>query len=145
MENVPEFVGLDYHSKSVQVCVVDGEGTVSNALASSAKWGARLSELRGGDHRHVAHFPRAAPLPLGVARGRSPIALRLHVLVGGHDDTRTHAPVNEILTRNTDSAGGVELSDAGSGMSDGGCAAQGPILLAGGTIAPPEASPCAHA
>ena len=28
MENVPVFVGLDYHSKSVQVCVVDGEGTV---------------------------------------------------------------------------------------------------------------------
>jgi transposase len=27
MENVPVFVGLDYHSKSVQVCVVDGEGT----------------------------------------------------------------------------------------------------------------------
>ncbi|MBX3407138.1 MAG: IS110 family transposase [Phycisphaeraceae bacterium] len=28
MENVPVFVGLDYHSKSVQVCVVDGAGTV---------------------------------------------------------------------------------------------------------------------
>ena len=28
MENVPVFVGLDYHSKSVQVCVVDGEGTI---------------------------------------------------------------------------------------------------------------------
>ncbi|MCC6319891.1 MAG: transposase, partial [Phycisphaerales bacterium] len=28
MENVPVFVGLDYHSRSVQVCVVDGEGTV---------------------------------------------------------------------------------------------------------------------
>jgi transposase len=28
MENVPVFVGLDYHSKSVQVCVVDRQGTV---------------------------------------------------------------------------------------------------------------------
>ena len=28
MENVPVFVGLDYHSKSVQVCVVDREGTI---------------------------------------------------------------------------------------------------------------------
>lgn len=28
MENVPVFVGLDYHSKSVQVCVVDTEGRV---------------------------------------------------------------------------------------------------------------------
>ncbi len=28
MENVPVFVGLDYHSKSVQVCVVDSEGKV---------------------------------------------------------------------------------------------------------------------
>src|SRR5262245_23094214 len=28
MENVPVFVGLDYHSKSVQVCVVDQGGRV---------------------------------------------------------------------------------------------------------------------
>jgi transposase len=28
MENVPVFVGLDYHSRSVQVCVVDGSGKV---------------------------------------------------------------------------------------------------------------------
>ena len=28
MENVPVFVGLDYHSQSVQVCVVDREGTI---------------------------------------------------------------------------------------------------------------------
>lgn len=28
MENVPVFVGLDYHSKSVQVCVMDAAGTV---------------------------------------------------------------------------------------------------------------------
>lgn len=28
MENVPVFVGLDCHGGSVQVCVVDGEGTV---------------------------------------------------------------------------------------------------------------------
>lgn len=28
MESVPVFVGLDYHSGSVQVCVVDGEGRV---------------------------------------------------------------------------------------------------------------------
>jgi transposase len=28
MENVPVFVGLDYHSKSVQVCVTDGSGAV---------------------------------------------------------------------------------------------------------------------
>lgn len=28
MENVPVFVGLDYHSRSVQVCVMDREGTV---------------------------------------------------------------------------------------------------------------------
>ena len=28
MENVPVFVGLDYHSKSVQVCVMDASGTV---------------------------------------------------------------------------------------------------------------------
>ena len=28
MENVPVFVGLDYHSKSVQVCVMDSERTV---------------------------------------------------------------------------------------------------------------------
>jgi transposase len=28
METVPVFVGLDYHSKSVQVCVVDGAGRV---------------------------------------------------------------------------------------------------------------------
>jgi transposase len=28
MENVPVFVGLDYHSRSVQVCVVDSSGTV---------------------------------------------------------------------------------------------------------------------
>ncbi|MBX3402907.1 MAG: hypothetical protein KF699_05775 [Phycisphaeraceae bacterium] len=36
MENVPVVVEVDYHSKSVQVCVVDGAGTVSIALASSA-------------------------------------------------------------------------------------------------------------
>ncbi|MBX3403604.1 MAG: hypothetical protein KF699_09370 [Phycisphaeraceae bacterium] len=29
---------------------------------------------------------------------------------GEHNDTRTHAPVNEILSRNTDSAGGVEFT-----------------------------------
>lgn len=28
MENVPVFVGLDYHGRSVQVCVVAGEGAV---------------------------------------------------------------------------------------------------------------------
>jgi len=28
MENVSVFVGLDYHSKSVQVCVVDAKGAV---------------------------------------------------------------------------------------------------------------------
>ena len=28
MENVPVFVGLDYHSKSVQVCVVDAAGSI---------------------------------------------------------------------------------------------------------------------
>ena len=28
MENVPVFVGLDYHSKSVQVCVLDASGAV---------------------------------------------------------------------------------------------------------------------
>jgi len=28
MEKIPVFVGLDYHSKSVQVCVVDASGVV---------------------------------------------------------------------------------------------------------------------
>ena len=43
MENVPVFVGLDYHSKSVQVCVVDAAG----AVLVNRRCGNNLVEIGG--------------------------------------------------------------------------------------------------
>ncbi|MGH7243789.1 MAG: hypothetical protein ACREJD_10265 [Phycisphaerales bacterium] len=43
MENVPVFVGLDYHRKSVQVCVVDAGGRV----LSNRKCGKSIAEIVG--------------------------------------------------------------------------------------------------
>lgn len=69
MEKVPVFVGLDYHRKSVRVCVVDGEGTVlvnrtcGNSVAEIGETGGagRISRRAAAMTLADEHGSRPAP------------------------------------------------------------------------------------
>lgn len=88
MEIVPVYVGLDYHRKSVQVCVVDGAGRV----LSNRKCGNSIAEIVG----RVAQCCRAERVAVESCCGAADLAEHLHDGAGGAGLILLRIPVTAI-------------------------------------------------